>query len=69
MVAKNDITGDSIRSRGSSEAFRSNWDKIFNKKKIEGSSKGRIAVFEAANLGSNPSPSAIINKRKWVKDY
>lgn len=25
---------------------------------IEGSSKGRIAVFEAANLGSNPSPSA-----------
>ena len=60
MATKNEITGDSIRSKASSKAYSDNWDRIFGKKKkkIEGSSKGRIAVFEAANLGSNPSPSA-----------
>ena len=35
MVAKNDITGDSIQTRGSSEAFRNNYDLIFRKKKVE----------------------------------
>lgn len=35
MVAKNDITGDSIRSKSLSETGRSNWDKIFGKNKTE----------------------------------
>lgn len=32
MVAKNDITGDSIRSKGLSQQGRDNWDKIFGNK-------------------------------------
>ena len=35
MVAKNDITGDSIRSKGLSQKGRDNWDNIFGKKKQE----------------------------------
>lgn len=32
MTTKNDITGDSIRSRSSSQLYRDNWDRIFGKK-------------------------------------
>lgn len=35
MAARNDITGDSISSKVSNEQYRSNWDKIFSKKKVE----------------------------------
>lgn len=35
MAAKNDITGDTIQTRGASEAFRNNYDLIFRKKKAE----------------------------------
>lgn len=33
MVARNDITGDAIQTRGSSDAYRNNYDLIFGKKK------------------------------------
>lgn len=33
MAAKNDITGDSIQTRGVSDAYRDNYDLIFGKKK------------------------------------
>ncbi len=33
MVAKNDITGDSIQTKGVTNAYRDNYDIIFNKKK------------------------------------
>jgi hypothetical protein len=32
MVARNDITGDAIQTKGVSEAYRDNYDKIFGKK-------------------------------------
>lgn len=35
MPAKNDITGDSITTKSTSDAYRDNWDKIFSKKKKE----------------------------------
>lgn len=36
MASKNDITGDSIRTKGTlSKEGRDNWDKIFGKKKQE----------------------------------
>lgn len=35
MVAKNDITGDSIQTRGASEKYRNNYDLIFRKNKVE----------------------------------
>ena len=34
MAAKNDVTGDSIRSKHSKK-YQENYDKIFNKKKEE----------------------------------
>ena len=33
MVARNDITGDSIQSRTNSKAYQDNYDLIFRKKK------------------------------------
>lgn len=32
MTAKNDVTGDRIISRSSSERYRENWERIFGKK-------------------------------------
>jgi len=41
MVAKNDITGDSIRSKSLSDKGRDNWDRIFGGKndKVEEETK------------------------------
>ncbi len=33
MVAKNDITGDSIQTKGVTDDYRKNYDTIFGKKK------------------------------------
>ena len=33
MAARNDITGDAISSRASTNTYRDNWDEIFKKKK------------------------------------
>lgn len=30
MTTKNDITGDELRSKGTTNKFRDNWDAIFN---------------------------------------
>ena len=35
MVAKNDITGDNIQTKGVSNAYRNNYDLIFGKKKVD----------------------------------
>jgi len=35
LTAKNDITGDAIRSKNSSKEYASNWDRIFGKKDKE----------------------------------
>ena len=35
MVAKNDITGDSIQSRTNSQSYQNNYDAIFRKKVVE----------------------------------
>lgn len=32
MTAKNDVTGDAIKSKVNSEEYRNNWDAIFGKK-------------------------------------
>lgn len=41
MTAKNDITGDLIKSKTSSETYRDNWERIFGKKEkpVEDTSK------------------------------
>lgn len=35
MAARNDVTGDLIKSRNNNSAYESNWDAIFGKKKTE----------------------------------
>lgn len=34
MATKNDITGDEIKSRGNSQAYGDNFDRIFRKNKV-----------------------------------
>lgn len=33
MTARNDITGDAIATKGTTDAYRDNYDRIFGKKK------------------------------------
>lgn len=47
MVAKNDITGDSIRSKSPSKKYQENWDKIFNK-------EGKDLNYESDNPTERP---------------
>lgn len=35
MVARNDITGDAIQTKGVTDSYRNNYDLIFGKKKKE----------------------------------
>jgi len=35
MTSKNDITGDEIKTKSSTENFREGWDRIFGKKHKE----------------------------------
>lgn len=35
MATSNDITGDTIQSRASTDLYRDNWDRIFGKKRTE----------------------------------
>ena len=56
MAAKNDITGDAIRSKPVSDKYAEGWERIFGKKKTTGvSSNGKTPDFESVNRGSNPA--------------
>lgn len=35
MAARNDVTGQEIKSRGNSQTYKDNWDAIFGKKKAD----------------------------------
>ena len=35
MIARNEITGDFIKTKGSNDAFRDGWDRIFGKKEVQ----------------------------------
>lgn len=42
MAAKNDITGDSIKSKPNTDAYAKGWDRIFRK---GGAKKGEITLI------------------------
>ncbi len=46
MVARNDITGDSIQTKEVTDAYRDNYDKIFGKKKKTDAEKFDEAVMK-----------------------
>jgi lauroyl/myristoyl acyltransferase len=50
MVAKNDITGDSIQSRGNSKAYQENLEKIFGDKTEEKERKAKEKAEYFARL-------------------
>ena len=52
MVAKNDITGDSIQLRGNSKAYQENLDKIFGDKSEEKERKARERAEYFARLNA-----------------
>jgi hypothetical protein len=52
MVAKNDITGDSIQSRGNSKAYQENLEKIFGDKTEEKERKAREKAEYFARLNN-----------------
>ena len=43
MTTRNEHTGDSLITRASSEAYRSNWEQIFGKKKDKGEQEKALA--------------------------
>ncbi len=52
MVAKNDITGDSIQSRGNSKAYQENLEKIFGDKTEEKERKAKEKAEYFARLNA-----------------
>ena len=52
MVARNDITGDAIQTKGVSNAYRDNYDLIFGKKKM---TPKTTEDFAACGCGRSPS--------------
>ncbi len=46
MVAKNDITGDSIQTKTASQAYRDNYDNIFRKNKKTDAEKFDEAIMK-----------------------
>ena len=54
MVAKNDITGDSIQSKTASQLYRDNFEKIFRKKNIMTPS---VEMMKKGTCGCGRSPT------------
>ena len=52
MVARNDITGDAIQTKGVSNAYRDNYDLIFGKKNM---TPKTTEDFAACGCGRSPS--------------
>ena len=53
MTARNDITGDSIATKGTTDAYRDNYDRIFGKKQLKadiGPAKTRAQEYAEEEL-------------------
>lgn len=42
MAAKNDVTGDAIRTKTSTKAYAAGWDRIFGKKPVKKETKSKL---------------------------
>ena len=59
MVAKNDITGDSIQTKGTSSAYRDHYDNIFRKDKMQVRVKDNGDDFGKCGCGRSPTGKCI----------
>jgi len=53
MVARNDITGDAIQTKGNSNAYRDNYDLIWGKKKMT----PKVEDMKKGTCGCGRSPT------------
>ena len=63
MAAINDITGDAIQTRKSSEAYRNNYDLIFGKKKS--TKESDLANKKGTSCDDNVSPECDVKQEGW----
>ena len=62
-TAKNDITGDWIKSKPASDMFEQNFDRIFRQKKLEESIKDNEEVYQKlAEYELDKSTGEVIKK-------
>ena len=63
MAAKNDITGDSLRSKSTSDDYRDNWERIYGKR----SANKKVPVDESSTVATRPNddqPSGTADSKK-----
>ncbi len=59
MVARNDITGDSIQTKGTSSAYRDHYDNIFRKDKMQVRVKEDESKIGQCGCGRSPTGKCI----------
>jgi hypothetical protein len=59
MVAKNDITGDTIQTKGVSNSYRNNYDNIFRKDDMQIRVKENTNEFGKCGCGRSPTGKCI----------
>lgn len=53
MASKNDITGDALISKATTEAYSSGWDRIFNKRTLYDEYIEMVEILEETNQQSD----------------
>jgi len=59
MVARNDITGDAIQTKGTSSSYRDNYDNIFRKDKMQVRVKENVEEIGRCGCGRSPTGKCI----------
>ena len=59
MVARNDITGDSIQTKNTSSAYRDNYDNIFRKDKMQVRVEEKAEDIGKCGCGRSPTGKCI----------
>lgn len=64
MVSKNEITGDSLQTKVSSESYRNNYDAIFRKKVIpEGKQDEKTTIVSSVESEPDKHPDNSSDRR------
>ncbi len=59
MVARNDITGDAIQTKGASSSYRDNYDNIFRKDKMQVRVQENVEDIGKCGCGRSPTGKCI----------
>jgi hypothetical protein len=59
MVARNDITGDAIQTKGTSNSYRDNYDNIFRKDKMQVRVQEKAEDIGKCGCGRSPTGKCI----------